>query len=477
MKKIIKILTFSFISYFIILGSVNAASLSLSKSSSSVTTGNTVKITARVSGGKSYTYSNFTISYDQDRFSFVSSSDNCNGLNCLIEGNGSVTLTFKAKSTGSGTFRASGSYEDDSSGGISSSTTVTVGQYVPPKILNSNNYLSSLSIKGYDLNPKFDKDTLEYTINLPGGTTNIEVTAEVAEKTSRVNGTGTLEVSEGKNTKEIVVTAENGNTKTYTLKINVDEKDPIKTKINNQEYTVVRDKDLLTKPENYEEKTIKIGDKEVPVFYNEITKYTLVGLKDSKGKVALYIYNEKENKYSLYKELKFNSIVLYPMDINKSITGYKEYDVDFDGITIKGLKVKKNSAFAIIYGMDVETGKEDYYMYDIDNNTLQLYNDEYAQSLLKEQELYSYIILGSWGLLGIFLIVIIILCIKNSKRKKKIRNILNKLSPELNIEEQVVDTEEVVDEVLENKEDEEMYDLFDEKQQKAKKAKNKNKKK
>ena len=96
MKKNIKLLTFAIISYFLIMGSINAASLSLSKSSSTVSVGSTVKITAKISGGTSYTYSNFSISYDQDRFAFVSSSDNCNGLNCLVEGNGSVTLMLKA---------------------------------------------------------------------------------------------------------------------------------------------------------------------------------------------------------------------------------------------------------------------------------------------------------------------------------------------------------------------------------------------
>lgn len=473
MKKSIKLCLFTFLTYFLIAGSVNAASLSLNKSTSTVSVGGTVKITAKISGGTSYTYSNFSISYDQDRFSFVSSSDNCNGLNCLVEGNGSVTLTFKAKSNGSGAFKASGSFEDDNSGSISGSTSVNVGatsNNAPSnKPLKTNNNLSSLTVEGYDLTPVFNKDNLEYALNLPGEVEKIKINAQTEDNTAKVTGIGEVQVTEGVNTLEIVVTAENGNKKTYILKVTVEEKDPISTKIGKKEYTVVRNKDILTKPENYEEKIITINGKEVPAFYNEITKFTLVGLKDSKGNIELYIYNEKKNEYTLYKELKFNNINFYPLESKKIPKGYKKYIVDMNGYKTNGFKISKNSLYAIVYGMDIETGNEGYYMYDLDNNTLQLYNYEHINVLFEENKLYSYIILASWGMLGLFLIIIIVLCIRNSKRKKKMRKLLNKIGSE--VEEQIIDNEKVIEEVIENtvNEQDEMYDLFETKKTKKKK--------
>ena len=467
MKKNIKLLTFAIISYFLIMGSLNAASLSLSKSSSTVSVGSTVKITAKISGGTSYTYSNFSISYDQDRFAFVSSSDNCNGLNCLVEGNGSVTLIFKAKSNGSGSFRASGSFEDDNSGSLSGSTSVTVGasntNTTPNegKTLSSNNYLSSLKVENHTLTPEFNKDTLEYSLNLPSDTESINIIADKEDKKANIIGTGEVKVSEGINTLEIIVTAENGNKKTYVIKATVEEKDPIKVSLNKQTYTVVRNKDLLTKPENYEEKTITIDGKETPAFYNEITKFTLVGLKDEKGNINLYIYDQNKKTYTLYKEMKFNNINLYPLSINKNIKGYKKYEIKINDLNVKVLKIKKDSKFAIVYGIDLDTGKKNYYSYDIENNTIQLYNDEYSNFLIDYMYIGIYIILGSWALLLIFIIIIIVLCVKNSKRKKKIRNILSKLSNSEIKDNELPETEKIAEEVIENSKEDEMYKLFD----------------
>lgn len=467
MKKNIKLLTFAIISYFLIMGSINAASLSLSKSSSTVSVGSTVKITAKISGGTSYTYSNFSISYDQDRFAFVSSSDNCNGLNCLVEGNGSVTLIFKAKSNGSGSFRASGSFEDDNSGSLSGSTSVIVGasntNTTPNegKTLSSNNYLSSLKVENHTLTPEFNKDTLEYSLNLPSDTESINIIADKEDKKANIIGAGEVKVSEGINTLEIIVTAENGNKKTYVIKATVEEKDPIKVSLNKQTYTVVRNKDLLTKPENYEEKTITIDGKETPAFYNEITKFTLVGLKDEKGNINLYIYDQNKKTYTLYKEMKFNNINLYPLSINKNIKGYKKYEIKINDLNVKVLKIKKDSKFAIVYGIDLDTGKKNYYSFDIENNTIQLYNDEYSNFLIDYMYIGIYIILGSWALLLIFIIIIIVLCVKNSKRKKKIRNILSKLSNSEIKDNELPETEKIAEEVIENSKEDEMYKLFD----------------
>lgn len=473
--RIFNLFIFLIACYFLGVSSVNAASLSLSKSSANVSVGSTIKITAKISGGLAYTYSNFSISYDQERFSFVSSSDNCNGLNCLIEGNSSVTLTFKAKSQGSATFRASGSFEDDTSGSLSASTNVTVGTKEESKTLNSNNNLKSLTIEGYDINPEFNKDTLEYSLELPGDITSVNINATLEDSSAKITGIGQIDLTEGINVVNVEVTAENGSKKTYIIKISVEEKDPIKTKINGKEYVVVRNKDNLEKPENYEEITINIDGKEVPAFYNEITKYTLVGLKNPDGKIDLYIYNESKKTYKLYKEVKFSGVNFYPMDITKgksnyNFSDYKKYTININGLKIKVYKLKEDSSFAIVYGMNVDNGKENYYLYDIKNKTIQLYDNEHVEMLYKQKELYSLIILTSWGMLILFLIIIISLSVRNSKRKKKIKNILDKLSKEekaSEIEEDIINEEKIVNEVLED-EDEEMYNILDEKVKKKK---------
>ena len=46
------------------------------------------------------------------------------------------------------------------------------------KDLSSDNALKSLTIEGFDMKPKFDKDTLEYNVDLSNDTTSIKVIAE-----------------------------------------------------------------------------------------------------------------------------------------------------------------------------------------------------------------------------------------------------------------------------------------------------------
>lgn len=478
-NKTLKLLTLSLASYFILVGGVEAASLSLSKSKSNVSVGSTVKITAKANGFGQADMGTFSLSYDQDHFTFVEADGDCNGLYCIIESGKSVTFTFKAKATGSGSFSASGAYEGDSSGSLSASTSVSVGETSENKVLKSNNSLKSLSIEGYELTPAFSQDVLEYSVSLPSDATTIKINAEVEDESAKVTGAGEVNLTEGINTLNIVVTAENGSTKTYVIKADVEEKDPLKVKIGKKTYTLVLNKDNLEKPTNYEDKTITIGTKEVPAFYSDITKYTLVGLKDDNGHIGLYIYNEKKNSYTLYQEVKFSNINFYPMDITKGPDGYdfsdyKEYTIDMNGAKVKGLKLKKNARFAIIYGMDTETAEEDYYTYDTKSHTIQVYNDEHINLLNKEKELYNIIVLAAGGVILLCFAIIIGLCAKNSKRKKKIQNILEKLSKSNESyntgKDDIIDEEKIVDEVMEEEEkeetiedddDEEMYNILD----------------
>ena len=57
---------------------------------------------------------------------------------------------------------------------------------------------------------------------------------------------------------------------------------------------------------------------------NEITDYTVVGLKDEKGNVGLFIYDLDSGKYTKYQELNFNSNKIFLLDATKIPKGLKE---------------------------------------------------------------------------------------------------------------------------------------------------------
>ena len=81
----------------------------------------------------------------------------------------------------------------------------------------NSNYLTSLTVEGYALDPVFDMYHYEYRIEVPYGTDSVQIAATPFIEGSVITGTGVHALSVGENIIEIVVTAENGMTKTYRI--------------------------------------------------------------------------------------------------------------------------------------------------------------------------------------------------------------------------------------------------------------------
>ncbi|MFA5407614.1 MAG: cadherin-like beta sandwich domain-containing protein, partial [Bacilli bacterium] len=277
-----------------------------------------------------------------------------------------------------------------------------------------------LGIDGVTLSPAFNKDTLEYTAELAPETTKINVTAAIEDSKSSITGVGEIAVVDGSNRIEIKVTAENGSVKTYIINATVKEYNPIEVKINDKTYTVVRKKSLLTAPNNYTETTVTINNEEIPAFISDITKYTLVTLKDSDGNVNYYIYDSTANTYTLYQELSFNRVLLYPIKLDdKNIPSYyKATTITYNDTEVLAYKIKTSSRFALLYGMNIETGKASYYLYDTEEDTLQQYNIEEINILNNQSDLYFIIIMVLSALTFFFISGSIVLLIKKLKVKK-----------------------------------------------------------
>jgi hypothetical protein len=81
-----------------------------------------------------------------------------------------------------------------------------------------NNWLSSLTIEGYEF--KFDGNkTSGYSIEVPESVSSVNITAKPVSSKAKVEGAGKVDLNAGTNNIKIVVTAENGNKKTYNLEI------------------------------------------------------------------------------------------------------------------------------------------------------------------------------------------------------------------------------------------------------------------
>lgn len=435
--KILSLTIFTIILGFVFTNKAYAAnaSMTIKTNNSTIAVGGTFTATVTVYSSAGIGAWEYNLNYDSSKLTLISNNV-ATHIADYASGQGkttaSYTYTFKAKSTGSASLSVS-SYsavdwnEKQLSINVQNASVKVLTQAEIEASYSKNNYLKSLSVDGYTLSPEFNKDTLEYSVELEPETKSIKVNAAKEDSKATLTGTGDIEVSEGENTINVVVTAQNGTVRTYIIKATVKELSPIEVTINKEKLTVVRKKEALTIPEFYNETTIKIGEEEVPAFKSDVTKLTLVGLKNDKGEISLYIYNEKKNEYTPYIQISSNKIVLYQTELDKGITipeNYKKYKIKIDDVEFECYKIFKNSKFALIYGMNVETGKKNWYTYNEDEKTIQIYNDDEINALKEKIDSYFTIILIFGVLSGLLAIVLLIMCIKKLSNKNKIK--LNK---------------------------------------------------
>ncbi len=88
---------------------------------------------------------------------------------------------------------------------------------------SNNNYLKSIKINGYDITPEFEKQTLEYNINIPKNVKELTIDAVADDEKAKVDGIGKIELKENQTTFRIDVTAESGTVRTYLIKTNAQE--------------------------------------------------------------------------------------------------------------------------------------------------------------------------------------------------------------------------------------------------------------
>ncbi len=409
--KIFLLSVFVFLVSTICVSAAGSASISVSKSKiengSKVTASVTVKNTA--AWNVTITSSGATSGCTQK---FVGDSGTGNNTTKTF------SVTCKSTSTGIINFVMSGDItsSDGNNTKISGSKSVTV---VVPREKSTNNDLKSLSVEGYEISPKFDKDVNEYSVNVPSTVEKINIVAKKADSYSSIEGTGEKTVEEGVNTFEIVVTSETGVSNTYKLTVNVEDQNPIEVVIDGKKYTVVKIAKNLEKPELFDETTIKIGEYDIPAFVNEVSNYTLVGLKDETGNIGLFIYDKGE--YTKYNAFMTDKLSIIFLEIDNVPTGYKKTTVNIDEQKVSGYRVSGDIRL-LVYGVNLATGKKNYYTYDKDEKTLQIFDMDNYEEEIKTSKNNQYMIYGL-SIAFVFLFILMILFMIKSSKLKKLVNL------------------------------------------------------
>ncbi len=398
--------------------------------------GNTITVTVTLSSSTSIGSWEMDLDYNKSYLQLTSSTGEAGGTGMVNSSAGtkSVKYTFKFKvlKTGSTTISVPSYdvYANDFSSMNITPTNRTIKLITQQELeasYSKNNDLSSLSVEGYELTPEFNKDTLEYGITVPEDVKQINIIAKASDSKSQISGAGSFEVTSGINSFPVVVKAENGSEKTYTINVEVKDANPINVSIDGEALTVVKIKEYLPVMANYQEHTVKINDFDIPAYYNENTNIVLVGLKNSAGVVNLYIYDEEKNTYEIYKEIGINKIMIYPLNVDKELTNYLKGEITINDKVVSAYFLNENSRFVIIYGVNVETGEEGFYKYDKQNENVMLLDEESLSTfndMLKDLNskchIFMYIIIGFLGIFIILLIIIFnILKTKKTKKNKK----------------------------------------------------------
>ena len=375
-------------------------------------------LSANISGPNSVEKgSNVTVSVnliDTAAWNIKISSGSCSNNFADVTGNGlntnkTLNLTCNTGNNDNITFYVSGDItsEDGNNQNVSLSKTIDVYN---PRIKESESRLKSLSVDGYNLNKNFDSNDYEYVVSVPLTETKININALTIGNNANVIGIGTYEISENGNIFIIKVTAEDGSVSEYKINVLITDPNPINVEIENENYTVVKQKSKLEKIFNYEETTIEINGISIPAYKSDITHFTIIGLQNNDGNIKYAIV--ENNNYKLYNEVSSNNLNLYITSGN--LENYKKIKTEINDISYDTYKL--NDRFVICYAMDISSGTYNYYKYDTIDKTFQYYEIKENTNQNNKYKINIYFITTI-----IFLIIsitLIIFIIYNFKKKK-----------------------------------------------------------
>ncbi len=182
---------------------------------------------------------------------------------------------------------------------------------------SDNSKLQSLNVSSGTLSPNFNPDTYEYEVELNPNVSSVNVTATKQDDAATIIGTGTVDIVEGEtNRAEVVVTAENGTTSTYTIYFTVLEIPPQTIDYNGQELTFETELPEELEKLGFTLKSDLEGFEEgTPYYQNEDGSLTAIYLNDG----------DDSNWYLLNDQQEIIGILLV-LEVDNKTYGYIEID-------------------------------------------------------------------------------------------------------------------------------------------------------
>ena len=451
MKKILSFLLSAVLVFSLFAVPVSAASASFSLTGSgSVTVGSKVTVGVRLSGSEKIGSWRFSLSYDPSVLEYVSGADSGGGGAVLFSDSSdgvssySRNVVFRARKVGSSSLSISGgqvvSFDSASNMSISgASKTVTV---VEAPTLSAENNLSSLTLSSGSLSPDFNPQTTAYSLSVPFEVRSLVFSATPKDSKASVAVSGADALVVGANTVSIVVTAQNGAKKTYTVTVTREESElsGVTANIEDKTYQIAYDPEGLQTPAGYEMTTATLGDKKILAFASP-EKNVLVSFlyTEAVEDGAWYVFNDEKDLFTPYVSLQGQAIGFVVLTPGEDVTVPQGFQVETitigeQNVSVYAGKDSKENGIYLIYGFaaNKEVG---FYYYDSNLGTFSTYfmadssafkeaNKEIdsLEKALKNAETkteFYLIILLAVGIVAVLLLIALIISLATRKAKSK----------------------------------------------------------
>lgn len=247
---------------------------------------------------------------------------------------------------------------------------------------SKNNNLSALTVSPGTLTPAFSKDVTTYNITLTESCSRLTVSATPEDAKAKVSVWGAA-MDPGDNTTKITVTAENGDTKVYTIYTKVPEapkaeEKPIIIDIDGALYSVISNFDEELLPEGYEAADYTYKNKKIVVGKGISNGKIIFCVSDAaveKAEPQFIVYEEQTGNFSRLQLITTRGISYTIVEALDSVTipeGFVESEYTLNNVKYK-VWVDSNDTSAeyfIIYCTNVN-GESGWYQYDIREGTMQ----------------------------------------------------------------------------------------------------------
>ena len=368
--------------------------------------GEEVEVTITYRANQTISAGEILIVYEPQMLEYISISpgerEDAETLKWIVfrDGVTSVKIRFKILKAGSSTIKvSSGSQVHDSSprpGPFPMQVmpfSLTVSGYNPEAASNDNS-LSSLQVSPGSLYPSFSSDKTSYSVSVENSCERLTVSAYANDDNASVSVSGTY-LSVGTNYIYVTVTAENGEQRTYTLRVTRaagenetqqegesqapeestdDGGQLVMVSVNGTDFIISDEFTMRPLPSGFSEAEYEYNGQSVKAGVGYSGKVVIMYLDAviSSEQSGFYVYDSVSETFVRYNEIQQPQISYIILPITSSMelpSGYRIEEAQINGVNVSVLKGSSDE-YCVFYGINSD-GISGWYSYDYKYNTIQ----------------------------------------------------------------------------------------------------------